>query len=56
MKEHYISPVLQITCFAPVERLAATINFDDLLDLTDGGKGDATNPSGGDVGINLNLG
>ena len=30
MKELYISPVLNIICFAPVERLA---NSDELLDI-----------------------
>ena len=34
MKELYTSPVLKVTCFAPVERLAAEegiLNFSDLL-------------------------
>lgn len=34
MKELYISPVLNVLCFAPVERLAGnTIPFKDLLDV-----------------------
>jgi len=41
MKELYISPVLNVLCFAPVERLAGnTINFKDLLDV--GGSGPAS--------------
>ena len=43
MKELYIAPELQVTCFAPVERLAADgeINFDDLFDTDFGLKGSA---------------
>lgn len=40
MKELYISPVLNVLCFAPVERLA-NISFGDLLEAG-GITGDAT--------------
>lgn len=46
MKELYISPVLNVLCFAPVERLA-NISFDDLLEAA-GGAGlnrDPSNPA-----------
>ena len=35
MKELYIAPELNVTCFAPCERLAADdeLFFDDLLDV-----------------------
>lgn len=45
MKELYISPVLNVLCFAPVERLA--LSFDDLLEAA-GGPGlnrDPSNPA-----------
>ena len=40
MKELYISPVLNVLCFAPVERLA-NISFSDLLDASNNTSGGA---------------
>ena len=52
MKQEYLSPKAEIVCFAPVERLAGTIEFDSLLDLTTGGnKVNTVTPSGGDVPV-----
>ena len=54
MKQQYVSPKVEIVCFAPVEHLAGVIEFDSLLDLTTGGgKVNTIDPSGGDVGVNL---
>lgn len=54
MKKEYVSPEIEIVCFAPVERLAGVIEFDDLLNLTTGGsKVEITNPSRADVSIDL---
>lgn len=40
MKELYISPVLNVLCFAPVERLAGnTIDFETLLGVGGGSVG-----------------
>lgn len=52
VKQEYLSPKAEIVCFAPVERLAGTIEFDSLLDLTTGGnKVNTVTPSGGDVPV-----
>ena len=52
MKELYISPVLNVLCFAPVERLANTITFDDLLNAG-GLNPEASRDDEGDIDINL---
>ena len=54
MKELYTSPELKVTCFAPVERLAAeggVINFGDLLDVS--GNKTPANKSGDDFTVKL---
>lgn len=55
MKETYISPELHPVCFAPVERLAGTIFFDDLLNLSKPGLGNATDPSKDDIPVEIGL-
>jgi len=53
MKELYISPVLNVLCFAPVERLASgTINFDDLL-AAGGNASEASRDNENDLDIDL---
>ena len=53
MKELYTSPELKVTCFAPVERLAAdgTINFEDLLAAS--GSQSPAGKSDGDLTVTL---
>ena len=54
MKELYTSPELKVTCFAPVERLAAedgVLNFGDLLAAS--GKNDPAVKSGDDFTVTL---
>ena len=50
MKEQYISPELNVLCFAPVERLANTdpYGIQMVVDLSQGGKADPTSPGGDD--------
>lgn len=55
MKELYISPELNVICFAPVERLA---NTDDLLDVstaitTYGAKESSVDVDDGDFGLDI---
>ena len=57
MKELYTSPELKVTCFAPVERLAGsvegdTVNFDDLM-AASGIKPEAGRSQGKDIDIKL---
>lgn len=56
MKELYIAPELKVTCFAPVERLAAdvSIDFDDLLKGLGPNSGSPAGVSG-ETDIDLNL-
>lgn len=56
MKELYIAPELKVTCFAPVERLAAdvSISFDDLLSKAGPGYRPQAGVSG-ETDIDLNL-
>ena len=54
MKELYISPELKVTCFAPVERLAAEsniLNFQDLLAAA--GNQNPADKSGDDFSVKL---
>ena len=53
MKELYIAPELNITCFAPCERLAADdeLFFDDLLDV--GGLKPSAGVQDGDLDLDL---
>ena len=54
MKELYTSPELKVTCFAPVERLAAeegVLNFGDLLAAS--GNQKPADPSGDDLKVTL---
>ena len=54
MKELYTSPELKVTCFAPVERLAAeegVLNFGDLLAAS--GSQQPADPSGDDLNVKL---
>lgn len=50
MKEQYISPVLNVLCFAPVERLASTDPYgvQAVSSLEEGGLGEAASPGGDD--------
>ena len=54
MKELYTSPVLNVLCFAPVERLAANgvIDFDKLLEAG-GNAGEASRDTVGDLDVDL---
>ena len=52
MKELYISPVLNVLCFAPVERLAGSISFDDLL-AAGGNAPEASKDDVGDLDVDL---
>lgn len=54
MVEQYISPVLKVLCFAPVERLAGdnVVDFDDLINVGGGGQEEA-HPSDEDINIIL---
>ena len=54
MKELYTSPELKVTCFAPVERLAAedgVLNFSDLLAAS--GNQNPADPSKDDLNVKL---
>ena len=54
MKELYTSPELKVTCFAPVERLAAeksVLNFQDLLAAA--GNHHPADKSGDDFSVKL---
>ena len=56
MKELYISPELNVLCFAPVERLANTDPYGIQLtaDLNDGGLGNEASPGDdGDFGLDI---
>ena len=45
MKELYNSPVLNVLCFAPVERLASgSISMDDLISAAGGAGGNFATP------------
>ena len=55
MKQPYSAPDLHIVCFAPVERLAGTILFDDLLNISKPGLGGETEPSGDDIPVEIDL-
>ena len=55
MKENYVSPAVNVVCFAPVERLAGTILFDDLLNISKPGLGGETEPSGDDIPVEIDL-
>ena len=55
MKELYTSPELKVTCFAPVERLAANegiVNFPDLLAASGSKNPASTNDN--DIKVDLN--
>jgi hypothetical protein len=54
MKELYTAPELKVTCFAPVERLAAeegVLNFGDLLAAS--GNQKPADKSGDDLNVKL---
>ena len=54
MKEMYTTPEVKLVCFEASEKLAAVIDFDDLIELggeNQGGVGDAVIPSGNDINI-----
>ena len=56
MKELYISPELNVLCFAPVERLANTDPYGIQLaaDLGNGGLGNEASPGDdGDFGLDI---
>ncbi len=54
MKELYISPELNVICFAPVERLANTdpYGIQLVVDLEQGGEKDPASP-GDDFGVDF---
>lgn len=56
MKEIYTAPKANLVGFEASEKLAASLEFDDLLDIADKtndlpGYGDAGEPSLGDIGV-----
>ena len=55
MKEFYVSPNLHVVCFVPVERLASTSHFDELLNMGKPGLGEAVVPSEDDIPLEIRL-
>ena len=54
MKEQYISPELNVFCFAPVERLANDEEYNALMDLgTEGGNKPSAGFDDGDFGLEI---
>lgn len=54
MKEQYISPALNVMCFAPVERLASNDEYTMLLDIgTEGGEKPSAGFDDSDFGIDI---
>lgn len=54
MKEQYISPELNVFCFAPVERLAKDDEINTLMDIgIEGGNKPSAGFDDGDFGIEI---
>lgn len=55
MKELYISPELEVLCFAPVERLAKTVSMRDLTGYDEGEVPEVSGPFDDDFPFEIDV-